>query len=89
MYPYKKEDHSYTEAIKLKHDSGDSIAKEYNAKKTEINISFDAVEDVAKFNEAVFKSKNREKVYIVEPNFINPRKLGDIYTDFSENCTIM
>ncbi len=50
---------------------------------------FDSVDDVANFNEAVFKAKDREKVFKVEPNFLNPRKMDDLYKDFSENCIIM
>jgi hypothetical protein len=55
----------------------------------EINVLFDSVDDVANFNEAVFKAKDREKVFKVEPNFLNPRKMDDLYKDFSENCIIM
>ncbi|KAG1048399.1 hypothetical protein G6F43_009208 [Rhizopus delemar] len=82
MYQYKKDPYNYQEAIKLKHEENIAIAKEHNVKKTEINVLFDSVDDVANFNEAVFKAKDREKVFKVEPNFLNPRKMDDLYKDF-------
>ncbi|KAG1038915.1 hypothetical protein G6F25_005981 [Rhizopus arrhizus] len=82
MYQYKKDSYNYEEAIKLKHEENIAIAKEHNVKKTEINVLFDSVDDVANFNEAVFKAKDREKVFKVEPNFLNPRKMDDLYKDF-------
>lgn len=51
-------------------------------------MTFDTVEDVAGFTSAVFKG-DKEKVYIVEPNFINPRTIDDLFHDYSANCVIM
>lgn len=53
-----------------------------------INMTFDTAEDVAGFASAVFKG-NKDKVYKVEPNFLNPRKNDELFHDYSANCTIM
>lgn len=53
-----------------------------------INMTFENVEDAAGFTGAIFKS-DKEKVYMVEPNFINPRKTEDLFHDYSANCVIM
>ncbi|CEG76131.1 hypothetical protein RMATCC62417_11072 [Rhizopus microsporus] len=89
MYPFKEKSHAYKDALGLKHDKKLAIAKEHNVKQTNINVTFDSVEDVADFNETVFKSKGQEKVYKVEPNFLNPRKMEDLFTDYSESCVLM
>lgn len=51
-------------------------------------MTFDTVEDVAGFADAVFKGE-KEKLYIVKTDFINPRKSDDLFHDYSANCTIM
>lgn len=51
-------------------------------------MTFDTVEDVAGFTSAVFKG-DKEKVYVVEPNFLNPRTTGDLFKDYSSTCVIM
>lgn len=51
-------------------------------------MTFDTVEDVAGFTSAVFKGE-KEKVYMVEPNFLNPRKAGELFKDYSATCVIM
>jgi hypothetical protein len=56
--------------------------------KAEINMTFETVEDVAGFTSTVFSS-SKEKVYVVEPTFINPRKTDELFHDYSTNCTIM
>ncbi|RCH86489.1 hypothetical protein CU097_008725, partial [Rhizopus azygosporus] len=89
MYPFKEKSHTYKDALGLKHDKKLAIAKEHNVKQTNINVTFDTVEDVADFNDAVFKSKGQEKVYKVEPNFLNPRQMDDLFTDYSENCVLI
>jgi hypothetical protein len=107
MFPYKDENHTYKDALDLKHPEPEPIAQKHHAKqseffvyfvllysrsnlfpKAEINMTFDTVEDIAGFTSAVFKS-DKEKVYIVEPNFINPRKTDELFYDYSANCIIM
>lgn len=51
-------------------------------------MTFDTVEDVAGFANAVFKG-DKDKLYKVEPNFLNPRKNDELFRDYSANCTIM
>lgn len=56
--------------------------------KAAINMTFDTVEDAAGFTSAVLTG-NKEKVFINEPNFLNPRKADDLFIDYSEKCIVM
>lgn len=53
-----------------------------------INMTFDKVEDAAGFTDAVFTT-SKENVYMLEPNFLNPRKQDELFHDYSTNCVIM
>ncbi|CAO3624133.1 unnamed protein product [Mucor hiemalis] len=88
MYPYKEEKLRYKEALDRKHPETDAVATKHHAKQTHINMTFDTVEDVAGFANAVFKG-DKDKLYKVEPNFLNPRKNDELFRDHSANCTIM
>ena len=51
-------------------------------------MTFDTVDDVAGFANAVFKG-DIYKIYKNEPNLLNPRKPDGLFRDYSANCTIM
>lgn len=51
-------------------------------------MTFETVEDAAGFTSAVLTG-NKEKVFINEPNFLNPRKADDLFIDYSERCVVM
>lgn len=51
-------------------------------------MKFDTVDDVAGFVDAVFDN-DREKVFINEPNFLNPRSASGTRKDYSQGCSIM
>ncbi|KAK4512360.1 Transmembrane 9 superfamily member 2 [Mucor velutinosus] len=88
MFDYQDKKHIYKDALDLKHPESQPIAKEHNLKQTAINMTFDTVEDAAGFTSAVLDGK-KEKVYINEPNFLNPRKADDLFIDYSEKCVVM
>ncbi|CAO0801857.1 unnamed protein product [Mucor circinelloides] len=88
MFDYKEEKHIYKDALDLKHPESTPVAKEHNLKQTAINMTFDTVEDAAGFTSAVLTGK-KEKVFINEPDFLNPRKSDDLFIDYSEKCVVM
>ncbi|RCH94033.1 hypothetical protein CU098_009471, partial [Rhizopus stolonifer] len=88
MYTFKEEQHSYEDALDLKHKETEATAKEHHLKQTTINMTFDTVEDVEGFTSTVFKG-NREKVFTVEPSFMLPRKKDELFYDHSQKCVII
>ncbi|KAG2235131.1 hypothetical protein INT48_006512 [Thamnidium elegans] len=85
MFPFLDKEFKHGEALELKYAENESIAKEFKSKQTTINMTFDNVEDAAGFTGAIFKS-DKEKVYIIEPNFLNPRTNEELFHDYSTNC---
>jgi hypothetical protein len=51
-------------------------------------MTFDNVDDVAGFADAIFKG-GKNKVYKVQPSFLLPRKADELFTDYSKDCVIM